>query len=298
MQRIATLLAVCAPASVAAQAIAATQLWRLAGTTLPVAQALATGGGSAVWNPAQLPPMGRASICVEIIQTPAAVSATGVLTVGRLRVRPLGEFGLLYGNMEMADLVRTTLSPAQDSGAIPYYAQFVAGNWTVTHRGTTLGATLGLQDVRVDQTQAQRAAFDIGVTQVLPWGTRVAAVGHLFAPLAAGDASHDFYGGVEHRVWRGTLWRGSGPVSLLARYGVAFGHGVNADHHVGLGLQVAEQFLADVQLAREGGYGAAEWRGSAGVGIRIGRYRLSYARDAGISDIGSAYRIGLEAQTK
>ena len=51
-------------------------------------------------------------------------------------------------------------------------------------------------------------------------------------------------------------------------------------------------------MAREGGYGAAEWRGSAGVRIRIGGYRLSYARDAGVSDIGSAYRIGLEAQTK
>jgi hypothetical protein len=298
MQRIATLLVVSAPAALAAQATAATQLWRLAGTTLPVAQALVTGGGSAVWNPAQRPPLGRGSICLEIIQTPAAVGATGVLVVGRLRVRPVGELGLMYGNMEIADLIRTTVSTTQDSGAIPYYAQFFAANWTVTHRGTTLGATLGLQDVRVDQVQEQRAAFDVGVAQLLPGAIRVAAAGHVFAPLAAGDASHDFYGGVERPVWRGTLWRGSGPVSLSARYGVAFGHGVSADHHVGLGLDVAEQFLADVQLAREGGYGTAAWRGSAGVRIRIGRYRLSYARDAGISDIGSAYRIGLEAHTE
>src|SRR6266705_3187068 len=99
MQRIATLLVVCAPRALAPQATAATQLWHLAATTLPVAQALATGGGSAVWNPAQLPPLGRGSISVEIIQTPAAVGATGVLVVGRLRVRPVGELGVMYGNM-------------------------------------------------------------------------------------------------------------------------------------------------------------------------------------------------------
>ena len=40
MQRITTLLAVCgAPAVLAAQAAGAIELWRLAGTTLPVAQA-------------------------------------------------------------------------------------------------------------------------------------------------------------------------------------------------------------------------------------------------------------------
>lgn len=298
MQRIVTFLAVCAPAMVAAQETAAIQLWHLAGTTLPVAQALTTGGGSAVWNPAQPPPTGRASVCLEMIQTPAAVGATGVLVVGRIRTPPLGELGLVYGNMEMSDLLRTTFSPTQDSGSIPFYAQFVAANWTLTQRGTTLGATLGLQDVRLDQFHAQRAAFDIGVAQVLPGAVRVAAASHVFAPLAAGDPSHDFYGGVERRLWRGTLWRGSGPVSLSARYGVAFGHGFSADHHVGLGLEVAAQFLADVQVAREGGYGAAQWRGSAGVRIRIGHYRVSYARDAGVSDIGSAYRIGLEAQIR
>ena len=298
MQRIAALLAICAPAAAAAQETAATELWHLAGTTLPVAQALATGGGSAVWNPAQPPPTGRASVCVEIIQTPAALGATGVLVVSRIRVSPLGELGLLYGNMEISDLVRTTFSPTQDSGSIPFYAQFVAANWTLTQGGTTLGASVGVQDVRLDQMHAQRPAFDVGVAQVLPGAFRVAAAGHVITPLAAGAARHAFYGGVERRVWRGTLWRGSGPVSLSARYAVAFGHGFSADHHVGLGFEIAEQFLADVQVAREGGYGAAEWRGSAGVRIRIGRYRVSYARDAGVSELGSAYRVGLEAQIK
>ena len=298
MQRIATILALCAPAAMAAQETAAIQLWRLAGTTLPVPQALVTGGGAAVWNPAQPAPAGRASVCLEIIQTPAAVGASGVLVVGRIRMRSIGELGVVYGNMQIPNLLTTTFSPAQDSGSIPYYAQFVAANWTLTRGTTTLGASLGLQDARLDDIQAHRAGLDVGLVQRLPGAVRLAAAGHVFAPVVAGDPSHDFYGGVERRMWTGRLWRGSGPASLSARYGVAFGHGFSADHHVGLGLDVATQFTADIQVAREAGYGAAAWRGSAGITIRIGHYRLSYARDAGLTDIGSAYRIGLEAQVK
>jgi hypothetical protein len=298
MQRIATLLAVCAPATVAGQATAAAELWRLAGTTLAVPQALATGGASTVWNPAQRPPTGRASVCLEVIQTPVIVGATGALVVSRIRMRPLGEVGLVYGNMGMSDLLRTTSSTTPDSGSIPYHAQFLAANWTLTHGGTTLGATMGLQDARLDKIHEQRAAFDVGVAQELPGALQLAAAAHVFAPLAAADASHDFYGGVERRMWRGALWSGSGPASLSLRYGVAFGHGFSADHHIGVGFDVGGLFVLDVQAAREGGYGVEEWRGSAGVRLRIGRYRVTYARDTGISDIASAYRVGLEAQVK
>jgi len=293
MQRIATLLAVCTPAAVAAQGSAAAQLWRLAGTTLAVPPALTTGGASAIWNPAQRPPPGRASICTEIIQTPSALGATGVLVVGRIRMRPLGELGVLYGNMEMSDLIRTGLSPMQDSGSIPYYSQFVAGHWTLTRGGTTLGATVGLQDVRLDEVHAQHAGVDIGLAQLLPAAFRVAAAGHLFAPFVAGDPNHSFSGGVERR-----MWRGNGSVSLTARYGVSLGQGASADHHVGLGLEAGQQFLADLHLTREGGYGVPQWRATAGIRISIGNYGVSYARDAGISDIGSAYRVGLEAKTE
>jgi hypothetical protein len=295
MQRIASILAVCAPVAVAAQETAATQMWHLAGTTLAVPQALAIGGASAVWNPAQPPPIGRASVCLEIIQTPAPVGAAGVLAVGRIRLHPLGEVGVVYGNMQISNLLRTTFSPVQDSGSIPYYAQFVAADWTLTRGGTTLGATFGLQEATLDETHRQRAVLDLGIVQLLPASVRIAVA--VVAPVAEGDPSDVLYGGIERRMWRGTLWRGSGPASFSARYGVAVGHDFTADHQFGIGLEVGA-LIADVQVAREDGYGAVGWRGSAGIRIRIGHYRLIYARDAGISDIGSAYRIGLEAQVK
>ena len=296
MQRIATLLAACAPALVGAQEPGVAQLWELAGTTLPVAPALATGGASVVWNPAQAPPGGRASVCLEFIQTPTAINATGVLVVSRLRVRRVGELGLIYGSMEMSDLIRTE-SSALDLGPIPYYSQFIAGSWTLTRGHTTLGATVGLQDIKVDRTQRQRASLDLGIAQLLPWDFRIAASGHLFTPLATGDRQHDVYGGVERRMWRGTLWRGSGPVSFTARYGIAVGQGFSADHQFGTGIEVGNQLVIDMQVARVGGYGVEEWRGTAGVRVRIGRYRVSYARDTGMSGIGSAYRVGIEAHT-
>ena len=283
---------------VAAQEPGAAQLWDLAGSTLPVAQALATGGTSAVWNPAQPPPPGRASLCLEMIQTPAAVGAEGLLFVARLRVRAAGELGIVYGTMKMSDLIRTELSPSLDSSSIPYYAQFIAASWTKTHRGTTLGATFGLQDITLDRAHRDGPMLDLGIAQMLPWGFRVAVAGHVVATLAAGDPDHDIYGGIERRMWRGTPWRGSGPVSLTARYGIAVGRGFGADHEFGAGVDVGNQFLADLHVARESGYGVPEWRGSAGIRIRIGRYRVNYARDTGVSEIGSAYRIGLEARVQ
>jgi hypothetical protein len=185
-----------------------------------------------------------------------------------------------------------------DSGTIPYAARFVGANWTTTRRGTTLGATLGLDDGKLDVVHTDRAAFDVGVRQVLVSGVRVAAAAHLLSRLTGGDAAHDLYAGVEWRVWRGTPWRGSDPASLLLRTGLAAGHGVSADYHVGMGIEIGRQFVADFQLTREGGYSADTWRGSAGVQLKVGRYRVRYARDTGVSDFGSAYRVGLETEIR
>jgi len=51
-------------------------------------------------------------------------------------------------------------------------------------------------------------------------------------------------------------------------------------------------------LAREGAYGdrGASWRPVAGVRIVIGKYRITLARDTGVNDLGSAYRVGVDAR--
>jgi hypothetical protein len=55
-------------------------------------------------------------------------------------------------------------------------------------------------------------------------------------------------------------------------------------------------FVADVMVAREGSYGFPGWRPVAGVRVLVGKYRVSFARDGGVSGIGSAFRVGLEAR--
>ena len=55
---------------------------------------------------------------------------------------------------------------------------------------------------------------------------------------------------------------------------------------------------APEQTQREAGYGGAAWRVVGGLRVAVGRYRLSFARDAGVNDTGAAYRVGLEARLR
>src|SRR5881409_1920059 len=100
MQRISLLLAGFAPAALWAQRAAGTELWRVAATTLPLPPALGTGGAAAFWNPAQPAIPERASLALEVIETAPTVGASGVLTTARVRVRPLGQVGFVYGRMD------------------------------------------------------------------------------------------------------------------------------------------------------------------------------------------------------
>jgi len=226
MQRIATLLAVLTPVTAAAQVSAARALWRVAATTLPVPQALATGGSSALWTPAQLPPTGRASVSLELVQSPEAISVVGALVVARLSARPLGQVGLVYGDMSVSDLVRTSTSPIPDQGTIPYGSRLVGVNWSATRGGTTAGVTAGVQDTRLDAIEDTRGIVDVGIRQAVAGGgaIHVALASHLLSRFASDDPGADLHAGIEWRAWQGTPWQGSGPVALSLRYGAALAH--------------------------------------------------------------------------
>src|SRR2546427_10978868 len=107
MQRISLLLAGFAPAVVLGQQSAGMELWRVAATTLPLPPALATGGASVFWNPAQ--PIGpeRALLALEVIETAPSVGAAGALVRVRPGLRPIGAVGRVDGRMSIAGLVRT-----------------------------------------------------------------------------------------------------------------------------------------------------------------------------------------------
>src|SRR2546425_5424016 len=264
MRRISLLLAGFAPAVLMGQQSAGTELWRVAATTLPLPPALAAGGASVFWNPAQPAGPERAALALDVIETAPSVGAAGALVSVRARVRPLGEVGLVYGRMSIGDLVRTSLSPDPDPGAIPYYTQTLGAHWSTVLGGTVLGATLAYHDTRLDVTGANRWTLDVGARRTFADVVTLAATTHGFSRLATGDPTQDLYGGVELRVWHGPLW--GSRAAVRGRYGLAPAHGFSADHQFCAGFELGPPFAPDLGGLRGGSHRQAGGGGGAGVG--------------------------------
>lgn len=296
-QRVAWALLAGAPGAARAQEQAAAQLWRLAATTVATPPALATGGPSAFWNPAQA--FGTAGVLagLDVIQAPTEVGASGLLATVHVRVALVGHLGLLYGRMQMHDLVRTSVSPEPQPGGIPFFAHTVGLTWARPVAGTTVGATVALHEDRLDLEESRRWTFDVGAARRLGRTLRVAAATH-FLSADGGPAARDVYGAVGYQVFRGELWEGGGEGTFELRYGVAAAHGFAADHQVGLGFELGGVFGADLLVAREGGYAAPGWRPVGGMRLAVGRYRVTVARDAGVNDVDTAFRVGLEVRLR
>ena len=297
MQRIAFIvtLSVAAFRPLAGPRESGAELWRLAATTFPVPPALARGGAAGFWNPAQPDGAARAVLGLDAIQTPAAIGASGVLAAARLSIGRLGRFGVLYGRMEIGDLVHTTQTPDPDGASIPFFSAVTGATWSRDYGATTLGATLAHHDARLDSRRDDRWTIDVGVHHAFGDRLRLAAATHGFSRLSFNDPAQDVYAGAELRFWRGVLWSGGDTATIVTRYGVAVAHQFTSDQYFGLGLSVGDGFSADVAISKEGSYGTPGWRPAAGVAVAIGKYRITLARDVGVQDIGSAFRVGLEA---
>ncbi len=299
MQRIGLLivglLAVSGRPAVAQQA-AGTTLWRVAATTLATPPALALGPAAALWNPAQTEDGARLQLGVEAIQTPSAVDATGIIATVRVPAGSLGQVGVLFGHVGLSDISQTIDSPDPTGGVIPVYT-FVAGaTWSRLVARMSVGATLAFHETRLDEARADRWTMDVGASRTFADDRlRLAAATHFFSSLKSNDPSQDVYAGIEGRIWSGPL---SGDrVVIRGRYGISFAHGFAADHQFGAGAEFAKTVALDLMVAREGSYGnRVSWRPVAGLRVAIGKYRITLARDAGVNDLGSAYRVGVDAR--
>jgi len=287
-------LAVGLPSALASQQSAASELWRLAAVTVPLPPSLASGAAAAFWTPVQ--PVDYGQLGLDLLQTPAAVGATGLIGGARFPVRHFGALGVVYARMGLGDLVRTTDSPDPDGNSIPFYAQSGGITWSNVYGRTGVGATVTYHDTRFDGTRAERWSLDIGVIQSIGDRARVAFATRGFSRLSS-DPAQDVNVGAEYRLWRGILW-GTTPGRLVGRYGVGFGHPGGVDHEIGAGLDIGTPVTVDVVVSREASYGNAAWRGAAGLRVSVGRYRVSFARDGGVSDLGSTFRVGLEASLR
>ena len=277
------------------QSAAGTALWRVAATTLAVPPALATGPGATLWNPAQAGDSARTQIALEAVQTPAAIGASGMVAAFRVRTSSIGDIGLVYGRVGLSDLTRTTDTPDPTGSDVPVYTFAIGATWARMIGGTNVGATLAFHETRLDATHADRWTIDVGASRVLAGNRlRIAAATHFLSTISTSEPAQDIYAGIEARIWQGPLWGDRG--ALLTRYGLAFGHGFAADHHFGIGAEFAGTVALDFAVVREGSYSESGWRPVGGVRVTIGKYKITLARDAGVNELGSAYRVGAEAR--
>lgn len=287
-------LAIGFPPMAASQQSVGSELWRLAAVTVPLPPSLATGAAAAFWTPVQEDDHGQLGL--DLLQTPAVVGATGLIGAVRVPVRHFGAVGLVYARMGLGDLVRTTDSPDPVGEAIPFYTQSGGFTWSNTYGRTGVGASVTYHDTRFDGARAERWSLDLGVMQAIGDRARIALSTRGLTRLA-NDPAQDVDVGAEYRLWRGILW-GTTSGRLVGRYGIGFGHPGGIDHELGAGLDIGAPVTLDVLLTREASYGNAAWRGAAGLRVSVGRYRVSFARDGGVSDLGSTFRVGLEASFK
>jgi len=299
MQRIGLLvvgLLVLGGSRATAQQATGTTLWRVAATTLATPPALAVGPAAALWNPAQTEDGARLQFGVEAIQTPSAVDASGVIATVRVPAGSVGQVGVLFGRVGLSDISQTIDSPDPTGAVIPVYTFAGGVTWSRLVARTSVGATLAFHETRLDNSRADRWTMDVGASRTIGNDRlRLAAATHFFSSLKSNDPSQDVYAGIEGRIWSGPL---SGDrVVVRGRYGISFAHGFAADHQFGARAEFAKTVALDLMLAREGGYGnGVSWRPVAGLRVAIGKYRITLARDAGVNDLGSAYRVGVDAR--
>jgi hypothetical protein len=292
---LATLLA--APAE--SQQATGTTLWRVAGTTLATPPALASGAAAVLWNPAQTEDSARLQLAFEAIQTPSSIDATGLIGTIRFPAGRIGHIGVVYGRVGLSDITQTTDSPDPIGSTVPVYTFALGANWARTIARTEVGATVAFHETRLDVASADRWTLDVGASRTFAGGKfRVAAATHFFSAIKTNDPAQDVFAGVEARLWDGPVTGRGDRVVVRGRYGISFAHGYSADHQLGVGAELSKTVALDLMVAREGSYSEPSWRPVAGLKLAIGKYRIALARDAGVNDLGSAYRVGVEARFK
>jgi len=282
-----------------AQDATGTTLWRVAATTLATPPALAQGAAAILWNPAQTQDSARLQLALEAIQTPSAINATGMIGTIRIPAGNIGHLGLVYGRVGLSDIAQTIDSPDPTGTAVPVYTFALGANWSRSLRGTAVGATVAFHETQLGDENDDRWTLDVGASRSFGGDrVRIAAATHFFSSLTANDPAQDVFAGVEARIWNGPVSERGDRTVIRARYGISFAHGFTADHQVGIGAELSKIVNIDVLFAHEGGYSGGSWRPVVGLGLAIGKYRIGVARDGGVSDLGSAYRVGVEARFK
>jgi len=262
-------------------------------TALAVPPAIATGAPGAFWNPAQreLEPA-RTLVFIDALDTPPEVGVRGLIA-GASSDAPIGRLSLIYGRVSVVDLIRTSTNPTARDGTIEVYTQAISIMWSRTFGTLRLGAAGRLLSSRLDDVSRSEWALDVGVGWDLTDWLRLAGATQFFTARSGELDDAAFYAAAEARVWNGVL--GGVPVALALRVGSANQGAAGTDAIAGIGIVAAGRVALDLALANETSLGTRDQRAKLGVAARVGRYAVSAGVAGGVGDVGSTFRIGLQA---
>src|SRR2546428_7400958 len=104
--------------------------------------------------------------------------------------------------MRPGGVVRTYASPDPDQGIMPFIAHSIRATGALGRGGTTLGATAGYHETRLDRTDVGQWTLDAGLDHRINDVLRAAAATHFLSHASISDATQDIYAGLEYRVLR------------------------------------------------------------------------------------------------
>jgi len=279
------------PALLSAQASPWADLWRVANGTLAEPAAVATSPTSAFWNPAAVVGSAGPRFAVDAYQTPEVVNVAGLLVGATYGFADRAGVGLVAGRMSVGDLIRTSSSPVSEQGTIPVYAQFLGVAAAGRIGPLQAGATLLLNDARLDQRQDGGVTVDAGIRVTPVAGLALGAATHFGnAVVTKGPATEYLLGARYGFAIPPVLGLEAG---LRARYGITIRQ-VGASEQLGtVGLLLGRRFMIDAGVIWAGGYGTAAWQPVLGLAFQAGPYRVGIARGSGASGVGGSYRLTL-----
>jgi len=270
----------------------ARDLWTVASTALAVPPALAPGAQGSFWNPAQreLEPA-RVVLFLEALDTPPEIGIRGVL-VGASSDAPIGRLSLTYGRVSVGDLIRTSTNPTAREGTIEVYTQAISASWSRTLGTVRVGAAGRLLTNRLDDASRSEWALDVGIGWDVTAWLRLAGATQFFTGAGAFDDAA-LYLGAEGRVWHGAI--AGIPTAFALRVGSATMGNAGTDGIVSVGIVAADRVSLDLAAASETSFGSRDVRTKLGLSARVGRYAVSAGMAGGVGDLGSTFRIGLQA---
>lgn len=276
---------------VSGQAPAAASLWDVGGTTLARSPALEAGPTGAFWNPAAILEGAGLRLGAQVLQTPETLGLSGIVVGASQSLgRRLG-VGLVFGRVQVGDLVRTTTSPVSQAEDIPVYEQLIGLALGARIGPVTTAAVLRGHDSRLDLIHASGLTLDLGAVVRPNMRLRLAASSQ-FAPAGfSNPRTERLYAGAEYLLVDTQAW--GLPATFRVQYGAAFRERRNLEQSAGVRIGLGPLTL-DHGIHHERAFGDDAIRYVLAVGLRAGRYTVLAARGGGVEGLGANYRVGLD----